>query len=129
MSHLSICDEIGRQETAFSDPVFDQLPAAETNDRRLASWIADLQAFTQEPESEVQVAEADTVDSIAATNMTVLQRLAVSPWRSAGGYLDYSGWAARDRFRQLDEAITCTAVPRLNSGGRRSIDLSTRSAA
>ena len=28
-----------------------------------------------------------------------------SPWRSLGHYLDYSGWADRDRFMYLDKAI------------------------
>jgi hypothetical protein len=33
------------------------------------------------------------------------EKLAPSPWRSLGGYLDYTGWQDRERFRELDDAI------------------------
>ncbi len=32
-------------------------------------------------------------------------KLPPGPWRSLGGYMDYSGWADRERFLELDAAI------------------------
>jgi len=34
-----------------------------------------------------------------------LQQLEAGPWRSLGGYFDYSLWPDRDRFLELDRAI------------------------
>ena len=34
-----------------------------------------------------------------------LQKLPLGPYRSLGGFLDYSNWAERDRFLELDLAI------------------------
>jgi hypothetical protein len=34
-----------------------------------------------------------------------LSQLPPGPWRSLGGYLDYSDWPERDRFIELDRAI------------------------
>lgn len=34
-----------------------------------------------------------------------LQKLEAGPWRSLGGYFDYSLWPERDRFLELDRAI------------------------
>ena len=34
-----------------------------------------------------------------------IQKLAAGPWRSLGGYFDYSAWTDRERFRELDRAI------------------------
>ena len=32
-------------------------------------------------------------------------KLPAGPWRSLGGYMDYSGWEDRERFLELDAAI------------------------
>ena len=37
---------------------------------------------------------------------TALQKVSAGPWISAGGYFDYSGWADRERFMELDKAIS-----------------------
>jgi hypothetical protein len=34
-----------------------------------------------------------------------LTKLASSPFRSLGGYLNYEGWSDRGRFMELDEAL------------------------
>src|ERR1700722_4956955 len=47
------------------------------------------------------VAPADAKPEI----QTRLHKHPDSPWRSLGQYLDYSGWADRDRFVYLDRAI------------------------
>lgn len=33
------------------------------------------------------------------------KKLPPGPWRSLGGYMDYSGWDERERFLELDAAI------------------------
>lgn len=38
-----------------------------------------------------------------------LKPLAPGPWRSLGRYLDYSNWADRERFVELDRAIQSNA--------------------
>ena len=38
-----------------------------------------------------------------------LQGPSGGPWQSLGGYFDYSQWAARERFVELDKAIA--AIP------------------
>ena len=38
-----------------------------------------------------------------------LTQLAPGPWRSLGRYLDYTNWADRDRFVELDRAIEANA--------------------
>lgn len=37
--------------------------------------------------------------------LRVLPKLPPAPWRSLGGYLDYSCWKERARFLELDAAI------------------------
>ncbi len=37
-----------------------------------------------------------------------LQKLPPSDWRSLGGYFDYALWADRDRFMELDRAISAS---------------------
>jgi hypothetical protein len=39
-----------------------------------------------------------------------LQKLPPSPWRSLGQYLDYSDWKDRERFAQLDMAISVQRI-------------------
>ena len=34
-----------------------------------------------------------------------MEKLAAGPWRSLGGYFDYSHWPDRERFLELDKAI------------------------
>lgn len=38
-----------------------------------------------------------------------LPQVAPGPWRSLGRYLDYTNWADRDRFVELDRAIEANA--------------------
>lgn len=38
-----------------------------------------------------------------------LPQIAPGPWRSLGRYLDYTNWADRDRFVELDRAIEANA--------------------
>lgn len=40
-----------------------------------------------------------------ATINPPLRELPPGPWRSSGGYLDYSDWPERERFAELDRAI------------------------
>ena len=43
---------------------------------------------------------------------TTLHLLPKGPWRSLGGYLDYTDWSDRDRFIELDDAIHRKAYKR-----------------
>ena len=52
------------------------------------------------------VAPADAKPEI----QTRLHKHPDSPWRSLGQYLDYSGWADRERFVQLDIKIKALKI-------------------
>jgi hypothetical protein len=45
----------------------------------------------------------------AADHPSLMEKLAPGPWRSLGGFLDYSAWPDRDRFLELDLAIHAKA--------------------
>jgi hypothetical protein len=51
-------------------------------------------------------AASDTIPEI----QPALQKLPASPWRSLGQYLDYSDWKDRERFAQLDVAISVQKI-------------------
>lgn len=40
-----------------------------------------------------------------------LQKVAHGPWRSLGGYFDYTDWQERDRFKELDRTIAESRHP------------------
>src|SRR5579863_4709461 len=57
------------------------------------------------PETEPASKErSDPADEPSTTSLP-LRELPPGPWRSSGGYLDYSDWPERERFAELDRAI------------------------
>jgi hypothetical protein len=54
-------------------------------------------------------AQAGEPGSQSAPDYKPLQKLPPGPWRSLGGYFDYSKWSERDRFLELDHAILATS--------------------
>lgn len=51
----------------------------------------------------VEPGDRESVDASPVSEP--LQKLPPGPWRSLGGYLDYTDWPERDRFAELDQAI------------------------
>jgi len=58
---------------------------------------------------ELDVDKAEEHEESGPTVTAPLRKLPPGPWRSMGGYLDYTHWSERERFADLDAAI----------GGRR----------
>jgi hypothetical protein len=75
------------------------------NDGDSERWLALLREFVEEPPRAKR-----SVQDIGRTGTTSpqsgpLQKVQPGPWRSLGGYLDYSHWEDRERFLELDAAI------------------------
>jgi hypothetical protein len=91
----------------FLTVMLNNLLSAETADGASEAWLALLREYKLvEPDRRVRYAHNDNVVGISSPETSAPRpRLAASPWRSVGGYLDYSEWAARERFVELDKAI------------------------
>jgi hypothetical protein len=81
------------------------LPVGEAKDGTSETLVAFLCDFTQDTEGGVQGTHDDAGEGPLLAVHTPLQRLDAGTWRSLGGYFDYSGWTARERFMELDKAI------------------------
>jgi hypothetical protein len=69
------------------------------------AWIATLLKLVAEQEKEVPVSRSTSGDGSPREVKAPLEKLAAGPYRSLGGYFDYSHWADRERFLELDRAI------------------------
>jgi hypothetical protein len=78
---------------------------AEFNDETSQVWQSLLSAFAPDSETKpgriARERSADTPREIRGP----LSKVEPGPWRSLGGYLDYSHWQDRERFLELDRAI------------------------
>ena len=63
-------------------------------------------AHKQEPRAEPK--QEMSTDSWSCETETPLQKASACPWMSSGGYFDYSTWADRERFVELDRAIAAS---------------------
>jgi hypothetical protein len=75
-------------------------------------WIATLTQLAEQHEREARERAARIVqqpaDSPAPQVKPALPKLAAGPWRSLGGYFDYTHWSDRERFLELDKAIAAS---------------------
>jgi hypothetical protein len=71
----------------------------------IESWIAALLKLAEEQERAAGMVQDAGIGMPSRENKCPLPKLAEGPWRSLGGYFDYSLWADRDRFLELDRAI------------------------
>jgi len=65
-----------------------------------------LNKFTFELKCDDRATQDVTGISLALETALPVPRVAAGPWRSLGGCLDYSQWPDRDRFLELDRALT-----------------------
>lgn len=80
--------------------------APELNNASFELWIAALTKYASEQELEGQAAEVAAIPTPQPREVKPpMPKLAAGPWRSLGGYFDYSLWPDRDRFLELDRAI------------------------
>jgi hypothetical protein len=73
-------------------------------------WIAILTQLAEEQDRRSRIGREfpsrDHTEDAARENRPPLQKVAAGPYRSLGGYFDYSAWPDRDRFLELDRAIS-----------------------
>jgi hypothetical protein len=115
----------------LSSCVFNGLVASKAERESFEAWIATLTKLAEQQDREAQEQEAQaksravqargvrdrvTHDQVAPVRndevpgslreiKPPLEKLADGPWRSLGGYFDYSLWPERERFLELDRAI------------------------
>ena len=80
------------------------------------AWIATLLKLVADQEREVPAVRTAVSDSGPRESKPPLEKLAAGPWRSLGGYFDYSHWADRERFLELDKAIALARESRDGDG-------------
>jgi len=114
MSYLTICNETLELVAGFPDRLSNCPLSAETTDESSVEWLAMLREYTLvEACCGAPETHNEHVDAIPSPEIVApLHVLTPSPWRSVGGYLDYSGWTARERFLELDKAIACSEYSR-----------------
>lgn len=78
----------------------------ELNNATFELWIAALTKYAGEHEPEESVVRAATAALPPRETKPQMAKLAEGPWRSLGGYFDYSLWPDRERFLELDRAIS-----------------------
>src|SRR5579859_4759177 len=103
MSDLSSPIEIARPVRELPDDVLNRLLTAEVGDGTSERWLAfvyehtHLDPFQERSDTAIKHEDENLCEFIAP-----LPTRTFGPWRSLGGCLDYSGWADRDRFIELD---------------------------
>ena len=97
------------RQPASAIPVyaFEGLVTEEFDNASADAAIALLRELARVQEFENRSQEARVYQRTYEYNPP-LQRLPPSEWRSLGGYFDYSLWADRDRFMELDRAIAAS---------------------
>ena len=100
----------GTRQLASAVPVyaFEGLVNAEFDSASANAAIALLRELARVQELENQRPQEARVYQRTYEYTPPLQRLPPSEWRSLGGYFDYSLWADRDRFVELDRAIAAS---------------------
>ena len=84
--------------------VFNGLIASKTESDNFETWIATLTKLAEQHEREARVAH-DVETANAVREIKPLPKVEMGPWRSLGGCFDYTHWADRERFLELDKAI------------------------
>ena len=69
------------------------------------TWSSVLRGFADEQENGAPHMLDEGISTHSCETHTPLQKLSGGAWQSLGGYFDYSDWAARERFMELDKAI------------------------
>ena len=63
---------------------------------------------THQRESGTAPTQEMSTDALSCETETPLQKASAGSWVSLGGYFDYSTWADRERFVELDRAIAAS---------------------
>jgi hypothetical protein len=105
LSYLSQDDERALLAAGFPACFIDELLGIEAGDSRVENRLTFVRNFRFEPKSAKSSAYEINDLSVAIEASTPLPGFPPGPWRSLGGCFDYSEWADRDRFLELDKAL------------------------
>ena len=108
MTNLIILNETHRAGQNVPGYVFDGLTASQTERECFEAWIATLAKLAEEHESRPFLVRDKRADCAPRDLKPALPKLPAGPWRSLGGYFDYSDWSERERFLELDRAIAAS---------------------
>lgn len=96
-------NEIAQRGAGLHGCMFDELL---TDGASSEAYVALLREFEDQPDCPARVNRDIAKTGMASPESDVqLQKLAPGPFRSRGGYLDYTDWKDRERFLELDMAI------------------------
>ena len=104
LTNLSTFNETHQPAEALGCLFNGLVPSRSGNDD-FEAWIATLTQLAEEHEQEVRITRNVRTDISSREVRPPLPKLAAGPWRSLGGYFDYSHWPDRERFLELDKAI------------------------
>jgi hypothetical protein len=88
--------------------ILNGLVASRTESDSFEAWIGTLTKLAEKHERETPAGQDTGVGMPSRELKLPLQKLAAGPWRSLGGYFDYSHWPDRERFLELDKAIAAS---------------------
>ena len=93
--------------------LFREKLAGEMYDESSQVWQCLLRAFGPDGQGEADEANPvpKRIDVLSRELQKPLVMVAPGPWRSIGGYLDYTDWKDRERFMELDRAIAMSCGP------------------
>src|ERR1035438_848935 len=100
MSNASTFNEIPHQVVGPPGCMFSELTTAQSNSVGSATLISLLLEWANEQRCQTGVAKTGMK---ARSINTPLRKLSAGPWISGGEHFDYSDWAARERFMELDK--------------------------
>jgi hypothetical protein len=111
MTTMTFFNETPKPPEGIQGCILQGLVAPQSENDKFELWMAALTKLAEQQEREARERVTRTVHSshaigdASAEIKPPLPKLAAGPWRSLGGYFDYTHWADRDRFLELDKAI------------------------
>ena len=108
--YLATSDQIAQLTASLPGALVRTRRTTRISDDDSQVWQSLLSAYAPELKNE------KSLNSIARDKTTdgpreirgPLAKAAPGPWRSLGGFLDYSRWEDRERFLELDRAIAAS---------------------
>jgi hypothetical protein len=85
--------------------MLNELISLESSRNDSEKWSSLLREFAEEQERDHRHGDDAGANTCPCEIDMPRRKLSGGPWQSLGGYFDYSDWAARERFMELDEAI------------------------
>jgi hypothetical protein len=100
------CNEIAQPVIALRNSMVNELNTTAINDGRSEWWSCLLRDSADQQELGTRNSRKLVRSPLPYKFSTPFPKLDASLYRSCGGYFDYSNWIDRDRFMELDKAIS-----------------------